>query len=44
MMFEPNLTESTTIDGVSVQTKVRKEWAPYKNERKKKKLSVLLGI
>lgn len=38
MMLGPNLTESTTIDGVSVQTKVRKEWAPCKNEKKKKAL------
>lgn len=35
MMFGPNLTESTTINGVSVQAKVRKEWAPCKNEKKK---------
>lgn len=37
MMFGPNLTESTTIDAVSVQAKVRKKWAPCKNEKKKKK-------
>lgn len=44
MMFGPNLTESPTIDGVSIQAKVTKEWAPCKNGKKKKKLSVLLGI
>ena len=44
MMFGPNLTESTTIDGVSVQTKVRKEWEPCKNEKKKKALSSLRDL
>ena len=44
MTFGPNLTESPTIDGVSVQAKVTKEWAPCKNEKKKKALCSLRDL